>query len=103
MGIRVIDDLFGLCVGDALGLPVQFEPRSERKKKPVTGMNGFGTFNLPLGTWSDDSSLAFCLAESLCKGYNLKDIADRFCLWLTEGYWTPFGVAFDIGKKPGNP
>ena len=99
---KVIDGLFGLCVGDALGLPVQFLSREEVKRNPVTEIIGNGTFNLPPGTWSDDSSLTFCLAESLCNGYNLKDIADKLIKWLYEGYWTPFGESFDIGQSTMN-
>jgi len=100
-GNKVLDGLFGVCVGDALGLPVQFAPRSERKKKPVADMTGYGVFNMPPGTWSDDSSLTFCLAESLCHGYDLDDIADQFQKWLYKGHWTPFGQAFDIGNSTG--
>ena len=88
----------GLCVGDALGVPVQFEPRKTRKSRPVTDMIGHGTFNLPPGTWSDDSSLTFCLAESLCSGMDLSDIGRHFVRWLYGGHWTPFGYAFDIGQ-----
>ena len=95
---KVLDGLFGLCVGDALGVPVEFIPRSKLKEKPVTDMIGYGTHNQPPGTWSDDSSLTFCLAESLCQGFNLQDIADKFCKWLYEGYWTPYGVVFDVGN-----
>jgi ADP-ribosyl-[dinitrogen reductase] hydrolase len=94
---QVLGGLFGVCVGDALGLPVQFISRKERKVKPVAGMSGYGAFDEPPGTWSDDSSLTFCLAESLCQGYDLKDIAERFVMWRFEGYWTPSGEAFDIG------
>jgi ADP-ribosylglycohydrolase len=93
----VMNGLFGVCVGDALGLPVQFEPRSNRKNDPVTGMTGYGVFDMPPGTWSDDSSLTFCLAESLCEGYDLEDMGKRFQKWLDQGHWTPFGKAFDIG------
>lgn len=99
---RVLDGIFGLCVGDALGLPVQGISRKEIKENTVTGMIGYGVFNQPPGTWSDDSSLTFCLAESLCNGYNLEDIADKFCKWLYEGYWTPFEFAFDIGITTNN-
>jgi ADP-ribosylglycohydrolase len=94
---HVLDGLMGVCVGDALGLPVQFALRSSRKTNPVSGMTGHGVFNLPPGTWSDDSSLTFCLAESLCSGYDLNDMGMRFKQWLCKGYWTPFGQAFDIG------
>ena len=96
---KVSGALFGVCVGDALGLPVQFLSREDVRRNPVTGMRGYGTFNLPPGTWSDDSSLTLCLAESLCAGYNPDDIATRFRRWYQEGYWTPFGQAFDIGNS----
>ena len=95
---RVADGLFGLCVGDALGLPVEFISRYSLKENPVTDMAGYGRHNQPPGTWSDDSSLTFCLAESLCNGFNLHDIASKSCKWLDEGYWTPYGIAFDIGN-----
>jgi ADP-ribosyl-[dinitrogen reductase] hydrolase len=62
------DILFGVAVGDALGVPVEFNSREKISQKPVTDMTGFGTYNLPAGTFSDDSSLAFCLAEALTKG-----------------------------------
>ncbi len=94
---KVLGGLFGLAVGDALGVPVEFTKRSERKKQPVTDMIGYGTYARPPGTWSDDSSLAFCLAESLCQGFDLQDIAHEFCCWRDEGYWTPYGEAFDVG------
>ena len=94
---KVLGGLFGLAVGDALGVPVEFTKRSERKKQPVTDMIGYGTYARPPGTWSDDSSMAFCLAESLCQGFDLQDIAHKFCCWRDEGYWTPYGEAFDVG------
>ncbi len=99
---KVLDGLFGLCIGDALGLPVQFLSREVVKRNPVTNMIGYGQFNLPPGSWSDDSSLTFCLSESLCNGYDIKDIADKFIKWLYEGYWTPFGQSFDKGQSTIN-
>lgn len=96
---RVVGGILGVVTGDALGLPVQFMTRAEVKKRPVSGMQGGGFLALPPGTWSDDSSLTLCLAESLVdKGYDLKDMSDRFVRWYREGYWTPFGQAFDIGN-----
>lgn len=89
--------LFGLAVGDALGVPVEFKSRTYLKQNPVTEMFGFGTHHQPPGTWSDDSSLAFCLAESLCKGYDLFDIARNFVKWYSAELWTPHGRVFDIG------
>jgi ADP-ribosyl-[dinitrogen reductase] hydrolase len=94
---NTLDALIGLCVGDALGVPVEFTDRDYLQQKPVTDMFGFGTHNQPAGTWSDDSSLAFCLSESLCKGYDLYDIASQFVRWYSDGFWTPYGTVFDIG------
>lgn len=94
---KILAGLMGVCVGDALGVPVEFTSRSERSKSPVKTMQGYGTYNQPPGTWSDDSSLTFCLAECLCNGFNLDAIAKSFCRWYTEGYWTAHGTVFDIG------
>lgn len=94
---KIIDAFAGLAVGDALGVPVEFLKKEALQKNPVTKMMGYGTHNQPIGTWSDDSSLAFCLAESLCGGYDLNDIAHKFVAWYQEAYWTPHGVVFDIG------
>lgn len=94
---KIESGLFGLAVGDALGVPVEFQSRTYLKQNPVTEMFGFGTHHQPIGTWSDDSSLAFCLAESLCLGYDLNDIARNFVKWYNEELWTPHGKVFDIG------
>lgn len=95
---KTLSGLMGLCVGDALGVPVEFTSRAEREKSPVTTMQGYGTWNQPPGTWSDDSSLSFCLAECLCRGYSLDAIANSFWRWYKEAYWTPRGDVFDIGQ-----
>jgi ADP-ribosylglycohydrolase len=91
------DALLGVATGDALGVPVEFRTRNELKEQPVNSMLEYGTHNQPAGTWSDDSSLTFCLAEMLCKGYDLNDLANRFINWMEYGYWTPHGEVFDIG------
>lgn len=88
----------GLAIGDALGVPVEFSSRGSLKLNPVTTMTGYGCWNQPLGTWSDDSSLAFCLAEGLAfDGYNLNGIGDRFVRWMKNGYWGAHHKVFDIG------
>lgn len=89
--------LFGLAVGDALGVPVEFKSRETISKNPVTGMIGYGTHNLPPGTWSDDSSMTFCLAEALTQNFDLNTVAQNFVKWFRDNYWTPRGVVFDIG------
>ncbi|MFT3682494.1 MAG: ADP-ribosylglycohydrolase family protein [Ferruginibacter sp.] len=89
--------LFGLAVGDALGVPVEFKSREDLKRFPVKGMTGYGSWNQPPGTWSDDSSLAFCLAESLVNGYDLNDISRNFIKWFQQGYWGAHHKVFDVG------
>ena len=96
--LKSASGLFGLSIGDALGVPVEFTSRAERVKSPVTSMLGYGTWDVPAGTWSDDSSLTFCLAECLCDGFSLDNIANSFWRWYGEGYWTPYGEVFDIGN-----
>ncbi|WP_414576182.1 ADP-ribosylglycohydrolase family protein [Anabaena sp. CCY 9402-a] len=96
---KTLSGLMGLCVGDALGVPVEFTSRADLAQSPVTKMLGYGTWNQPPGTWSDDSSLTFCLAESLCRGYSINAIADSFCRWYKTAYWTPRGEIFGIGES----
>ncbi len=90
--------LLGLSVGDALGVPVEFCEREELKDNPVTDMTGYGTHNQPEGTFSDDSSLTFCLAEALTHKFDINLIAQNFIKWYTEGYWTARGEVFDVGN-----
>ena len=109
------EGIIGVVVGDALGCPVQFKSREEISKDPVTGMRGHGTFDLPAGSWTDDSSLTLALLDSICRTgkLDLKDIMDNFVDWLDHGAFTPYGYAYDIGfgtmeaihayKRNGNP
>lgn len=83
---KLLGGLLGLCVGDALGVPAEFGSRDELRADPVKDMTGYGAHYQPPGTWSDDSSFTLCLAESLCNGFNLNDMADRFVKWRYEGY-----------------
>ena len=95
--------LLGLAVGDALGVPVEFIGRAARHRDPVVGMRGYGTHHQPPGTWSDDSSLTFCLAETLAPPGgraatpDLSDFARRASEWLDNSYWTATGFVFDVG------
>jgi len=94
---KIAGALLGLAVGDAMGVPFEFKSKEDMQNSPATGMIGYGSHNQAPGTWSDDSSLCFCLAESLINGYNLVDIARKFINWKEEGLWTARGVVFDIG------
>ncbi len=95
---KPLDALLGVIVGDAVGVPYEFLSRKTMDQNPATDMIGFGTYELPKGTWSDDSSLTLCLAESLNEGYNLEDMARKFIAWKNKNYWTPRGEVFDIGN-----
>lgn len=94
--------LLGVAVGDALGVPVEFKSRTELQVFPVEGMRGYGSHNQPSGTWSDDSSLTFCLADELTKGYDLYEIGQSFRKWYYENHWTAHGEVFDIGGTTHN-
>ncbi|PWN68682.1 ADP-ribosylglycohydrolase family protein [Chryseobacterium phosphatilyticum] len=94
---KVKAGIFGVCIGDALGVPVEFKSRDYLKRFPVINMQEFGSHQQPKGTWSDDSSLTFCLAEELTKGYDLEKIGQSFVKWVKYGHWTAHGRLFDIG------
>lgn len=93
-----LDGIMGVVVGDALGVPVEFKDRSELIEKPVKSMQGYGTYNLPAGSWSDDSSMTLATLDSLRGGFDPEDIMNRFVRWMTEGKYTPFGETFDVGN-----
>jgi ADP-ribosyl-[dinitrogen reductase] hydrolase len=95
---RLQGGLYGSLVGDALGVPVEFQNRAKRQQDPVTSMRAFGTWNQPAGTWSDDGSLLLCAVESLAeRGFDTQDMGERFVRWLQEGHWAAHGRVFDIG------
>ncbi len=89
--------LLGLAVCDALGTTLEFRPPGSFK--PLTDMIGGGPFHLAPGQWTDDTSMALCLAESLieCGGFDPEDQMRRYLRWWREGYWSSTGVCFDIG------
>ncbi|MDF2191055.1 ADP-ribosylglycohydrolase family protein [Paraflavitalea sp. CAU 1676] len=94
---HVYGALFGVAIGDALGVPAEFMSRASLKLNPIKDFVGYRSHNQPPGTFSDDSSLTFCLAASLCRGFDLEDIGKRFVDWQSKGYWTAGGNVFDIG------
>ena len=87
----------GLAAGDAVGTTVEFKPRGSFA--PVTDMVGGGPFRLEAGQWTDDTSMALCLATSLveCCGFDAKDQMDRYVRWSEDGYLSSTGRCFDIG------
>lgn len=92
--------IFGLAVADALGVPVEFESREKLNKNPVNEMLGFGSHDVPKGTWSDDTSMALCTLNSISqKGkIDLVDNILEFSKWAEDGYMTPHGEMFDVGR-----
>jgi ADP-ribosyl-[dinitrogen reductase] hydrolase len=95
---RLLGGLFGVCLGDALGIPVEGMPRGLLEKRPVRGFGRGG--RVPPGWWSDDTSLTLCLVDSVvaCGAIDPRDIATRFLRWIDEGYWTPAGRPFGMGR-----
>jgi len=90
--------LLGLAAGDALGTSIEF--CSPGTFSPLTDMLGGGPFNLKAGEWTDDTSMALCLGESLlhCQGFDAADQMRRYCLWYRQGHLSSNGTCFDIGN-----
>lgn len=97
---RVLGSLYGFVLGDALGVPVEFSSREKLKRNPVKDMLGYGTYNVPEGTWSDDTSMTIATMDSINKTGEIDydDIMDNFCKWYKKASYTGTGVFFDIGK-----
>lgn len=89
--------LIGLAVGDAVGTTLEF--KSPGSFVPITDMVGGGPFRLEAGQWTDDTSMALCLAESLVdkRGFDPADQISRYVRWWREGYLSSTGTCFDIG------
>lgn len=95
---RILGGLWGSLVGDALGVPVEFEDRSTMQAAPVKDMRGYGTHYQPPGTWSDDGALTLCTVDSLLHAeFDPEDMGRRFVQWMNEGLWTATGEVFDVG------
>ena len=90
--------LVGLAIGDALGTTLEFSHRKRTKKTQIE-MVGNGPFSLPAGYWTDDTSMALCLADSLIeKGFDPNDQMKRYLDWYENGYRSSTGKCFDIGR-----
>ena len=91
------DAIFGLAVGDALGVPYEFRPRGSFT---CTGMVGYGTHDQPAGTWSDDTSMTLATCDSIraCGRVDTADMLSRFRAWIDDGAYAIDGVVFDYGN-----
>lgn len=94
---RAIGALVGLAVGDAVGTTLEF--KRPGSFEPITEMVGGGPFGLEPGQWTDDTTMAMCMAESLIDRdcMDLEDQMRRYVLWRDEGYWSVLGRCFDMG------
>lgn len=89
--------MYGLAIGDALGVPYEFQ---QRDTFTCTGMVGHGTHNQPAGTWSDDTALSLATLDSFTECGGKPDTADmlmRYQMWLKHGMYMPDGKTFDSG------
>lgn len=94
------DSLYGFIVGDAMGVPIEFEDREKLINKPVTSMLGYGSHDVEAGVYSDDTSMTLATMDSIIKQngiINYNDIADRFCNWVNNNEYTATNKIFDIG------
>lgn len=90
--------IFGHAVGDALGVPVEFQTRLTLDADPVTDMRGYGTYPVPAGSWSDDTSMTLCALDALAQKSFLWDaVMVNFGRWYYKDEFTPTGKMFDVG------
>ncbi|CAF1631361.1 unnamed protein product, partial [Didymodactylos carnosus] len=98
---RIVGSLLGLAIGDALGASVEFRSHSYLQQHPINTLTGGGTWGLERGQWTDDTSMALCLAASLIvkKDFQPYDQLVRYKWWWKNGYMSSTGKCFDIGSS----
>ena len=98
---QISDSFLGFVLADSMGVPVEFSQRHILKNRPVEFPMGFGTYNQPIGTWSDDTSMTLCILYEILETGTLDasfiPLANRFLDWKNKGYYTPHMKLFDIG------
>lgn len=94
------DGIIGLVVGDAMGVPVEFCIREKLMENPLTEMVGYGSHDVPKGSWSDDSSMTIATMDAIIedKNINCETIARNFLYWFRDAKYTPTDKVFDIGR-----
>ena len=92
--------IIGLAVGDAMGVPLEFCMREKLMKNPTTEMKGYGSHDVPKGSWSDDTSMTLATIDSISKNGKIvpSDIANNFIEWMRNAKYTPTEKVFDIGR-----
>lgn len=98
--LKIKDGIIGHAIGDAMGVPFEFRDRQELFKNPVTDMIGYGTYSVPAGTWSDDTSMEIATIDSFIEkgSFKCENIMEKFSEWLNYGKYTPNGKAFGVGR-----
>ena len=96
---QIVNSILGFAIGDAMGVPNEFKKRDELLKNPVTDMTGNGTYDVPLGVWSDDTSMVLATIDSLVSLHQIdyEDIMNIFCELINDSKYTSTGLVFDIG------
>lgn len=95
-----INGIIGLAIGDAMGVPLEFCIREKLMENITTTMKGYGSHNVPKGSWSDDTSMTLATIDSIVQKeeVDIFDIANKFIMWMREAKYTPEGRVFDIGR-----
>ena len=93
--------IIGLAIGDAMGVPLEFCLRENLMQNPTTEMLGYGSYDVPKGSWSDDTSMTLATIDAIIKDkdINCNTIATNFLEWKKNAKYTPTGVVFDIGRS----
>lgn len=98
--MKIKSAIYGFVIGDAMGVPIEFEDREKLMKSPVTNMLGYGSYDVPKGVWSDDTSMTLATMDSIIVNknkLNYNDIANKFCEWINNAKYTATNEVFDIG------
>ncbi len=96
---KVVNSILGFAIGDAMGVPIEFTLRKDLINNPVVSMKGYGTYDVPEGTWSDDTALTLATMDSIINvhGIDYEDMIKRFCDFVNSSEYTATGEVFDIG------
>ena len=97
--MKVKDGIIGFIVGDVIGLPFKFTSRHEHENLPITDMKGYKMYDMPVGTWSDSTSMMLATMGSILdkKAIKNEDIMNEFCEWFYNGKYTQYNNTFDYG------
>jgi ADP-ribosyl-[dinitrogen reductase] hydrolase len=97
--MKAINSILGAAVGDAMGVPFEFRHRGTFKCKDMVG---YGTWNKPPGTYSDDTAMTICTIDAITNGYAKELLIENFIKWYQLGYWSLDNHTFDIGNTTAN-